>query len=196
MAKIILLFFMILAINKQVMTFNIFGISLDDIKNVFNYVNVVYQKGIKYANRDEMARMDPEQQMKEIMSELKEISNKLTNFVSHQDEKMEQIVKILLNNIEVTGDFQSARNVLIDSITNIDFWFRNGMEYETNEGYSNKTLQSFAESVLWGTDRVDHSLYKIYELIFPDIDDNLRKNFLLLTLEHTRVSNMIYKLIN
>ncbi|KAK0080391.1 hypothetical protein PV326_008192, partial [Microctonus aethiopoides] len=175
-----------LAPKSALITFDILGISLDDIKNVFNYVNVVYQKGIEYANKDELEKMNPEEQMREIMSELKDISDKLTNFVSHQDEKMDEIVKILLNNIEVTGDFQSARNVLIDAITNIDFWFRNGMEYETNEGYSNKTLQSFAESVLWGTDRVDHSLYKIYELIFPDIDDNLRKNFLSLTLEHTR----------
>ncbi|KAK0175235.1 hypothetical protein PV327_009001 [Microctonus hyperodae] len=170
------------------MTFSVLGISFDDIKNVYNYVNTLYEKGIEYANKEELARNTVDNQLKQIMSELRDMSKQLTNFVSHQDEKMDQVVKTLLNNIEMMGDFQSVRTELVQCISNVDYWFQNAIEYETNQGYSQKTLHNFIKSVLWSTDNIDHWLFRIYKLIFPGINNNVRKSFVTLALENAEES--------
>ncbi|KAK0175232.1 hypothetical protein PV327_008998 [Microctonus hyperodae] len=146
MARIIFILLIFAVVNKQTASFSILGIDFNDIKNVYDYVNTLYGKGVDYANKDEIEKNDVQNQLRQIMDEMRDMSEQLTNFVSHQDEKMDRVVKILLNNIEVIGDFRSIRTEFVQCIDNVEFWFNKGMEFQENTGYTIQTIKNFIRS--------------------------------------------------
>lgn len=197
MARIILILLIFAVVNKQTInSLSIFGIDYNDVMYVYGYINTLYEKGIEYVNKDEIEENSIQNQLKQIMNEMRDMSKQLTNFVNHQDEKMDRVMKKLLNNIEVMIDLQPVRTEFIDCISGIDYWFQKAIEYEINEGYSEKALKNFIKSVLWTENNIDHLLFRMYRLIFPGMVDNLRKSFGSLALQNTEVSYINFELIN
>ncbi|KAK0156716.1 hypothetical protein PV328_012403, partial [Microctonus aethiopoides] len=183
MARIILILLIFAVVNKQTTSLSFFGIDFNDIQNVYNYVNTLYGKGVSYANKDAIEENSVDNQLKQIMSELKDMSKQLTNFMNHQDEKMDQVMKKLLNDIEVIDDLQSVRTELINNVVEVEFWFNIGLEFEEHSGLANQTYKYFIRNVLWTSNNIEHTLFNIYKLIFPGESTNIRKSFLTLSLD-------------
>ncbi|KAK0079069.1 hypothetical protein PV326_008940 [Microctonus aethiopoides] len=188
MARIIHILLIFAVVNKQTSSFSIFGVDHEDIMNVYNFLNTLYEKGIEYVNKDEIKENSVENRLKQIMSEMREMSKQLSNFMSHQDEKMDRVMKKLLNDIEVMIDLQPVRTEFIDCISGIDYLYQEAIKYEIHEGYSENALKNFIASVLWTPNNINRLLFKMYRLIFPGMVDNLRKSFGLLVLQNTEDS--------
>ncbi|KAK0161272.1 hypothetical protein PV327_009759 [Microctonus hyperodae] len=183
----ILVFLMILVVTNQVSSFDIFGISFEDIKEVFDYALTLYKKGMEIVDstKEVTTNKDSGSELQEVMSELKEISKQLANFESRQDEKMDAIVKKLLNDLEVIGDFQSAKTDFNHYISNVEIKFEEAIKYHEKTGYNDETKKHFIDSVLYDNGNLDHTLSEIYKLIIPAENNIIRKSLMTLALETT-----------
>ncbi|KAK0082464.1 hypothetical protein PV325_010347 [Microctonus aethiopoides] len=183
----ILIFLMILVITNQASSFDIFGISFEDIKEVFDYALSLYEKGMEIANKADMITNDnePSLGLQEVMNELKEISMQLANFESRQDEKLDSIVKKLLNDLEVIGDYQSAKTEFIHYISDVEIMFERGMKFHNETGFNDETKKHFINSVLYDSGNLDYTLSKIHKLIFPAGNNVIQKSLMVLALETT-----------
>ncbi|KAK0175233.1 hypothetical protein PV327_008999 [Microctonus hyperodae] len=186
MARILSLFLVILVMNNQVMSFDIFGIDFKTIMQAYNYINLVYTKGVDYANRDIIAKTNPAQQLRNILAEIRTISKQLINFENVMDEKMDVLGMFLLNNIGTMSDFSTARSELVQHINDVNFLFKKGMELKENGNYNIATIKSFVNSALSDTNNLEHSLFEIYKIVLPGMNTNIRKGLITLAAKYTQ----------
>lgn len=188
----ILIFLMILVVTNQASSFDIFGISFEDIKEVFDYALSLYKKGMEIVNKVDVTNdnNEPSLGFQEVMNELKEISMQLANFESRQDEKMDSIVKKLLNDLEVIGDYQSAKTEFIHYISDVEIMFERSIKFHNETRFNDETKKHFINSVLYDSGNLDYTLSKIHKLIIPAGNNIIQKSLMLLALETTEVSVM------
>ncbi|KAK0165934.1 hypothetical protein PV328_004410 [Microctonus aethiopoides] len=156
MASMFLGILIILIINKQSLFYS-YGEEIDysKRKNLYDSVNELYEE-------DEVKKYDNEilqnnytlkfEQL--IRNDLKELSKQLMNFDSDLNENAINNVKYMSVDIGIDSNTQYIKDELVESISNIEYWFDKAMEYKLNLGYSEKTLKNFVTSVLWDRNNI------------------------------------------
>lgn len=179
--------------NKQALSFNTFEIDFGRIKQAYNYMNLVYQKGAQYTNKDLIETNSSSQQLESIATELRTISKWLMNFGNNQDENINLFGESSSNNIAFLSDFESVRSQLLQHINNVDYLFEKGVTLMENENYNIRTQKTFVNLVLLDTDNLEHTLFKIHKLILPGMNVNIKNGLITLARSHVQVSNTYMK---
>ncbi|KAK0071668.1 hypothetical protein PV326_000981, partial [Microctonus aethiopoides] len=183
MASMFLGILIILIINKQSLFYS-YGEEIDysKRKNLYDSINELYEEDKEYGREkfnDEIMKNNYTQNFEQLIrDDLKELSKHLMNFDSDLNENAINNVKYMSVDFGIDSNTQYIKDELVESISNIEYWFDKAMEYKLNLGYSEKTLKNFVTSVLWNRNNIKSTLLDMYVLLSSAGDGNVEESYL------------------
>ncbi|KAK0071305.1 hypothetical protein PV326_001389 [Microctonus aethiopoides] len=142
--------------------------SISDLWTVMKWCDTLVEKSVVYKSAvDAIKDGDNNKELSKLLNEVEKISSQLDSFASKIDQKLDGILKTLLNNLRDNIVLQFGKTQLNDLFNTIDRLHNKAITLRFRAQFGESILRNFVESILWNSKSVPETLEQINQLILP-----------------------------